>query len=295
MLKKKEVMKKIYAIIYVCASMQYDNLLSIDTKDPQRGNSYFASFYHKHNDSIPAASTSQKKVIIFDVDGVLTDTSYLKAASIIGYSKILNFMATGTIPSQKHLMKVLQDCPAISTDKVYRKGQQLPAIMIDYKTGKVSYAQGRKAMLDHIQKSNKSQIEKDYLNSLCTMMTTPELLIETKVVVPGAIELLTELKNKGYKLYILSNGERSSLELSQKKFPEIFNQFDGSMVASDEKILKPNPQSFYKFLEKFKIQPSQAVFIDDTQENIQAAQKLGIASIFFTSESELKDQLHKIL
>jgi HAD superfamily hydrolase (TIGR01509 family) len=280
--------------------MQYFNLLSIDTKKPNstdnKGwNSYFASFYHKHNDGIPAASTSQKKVIIFDVDGVLTDTSYLKAASVIGYSNILNFMATGTIPSQKHLMKALQDCPAISTDMVYRKGQQLPAIMIDYKTGKISYAQGRKVMLNHIEQSNKSEIEKNYLKSLCTMMTTPEILIETKVVVPGAIELLTELKSKGYKLYILSNGERSSLELSQKKFPEIFDQFDGSMVASDEKVLKPNPQSFFKFLEKFKIQPSQAVFIDDTQENIQAAQKLGIASIFFTSESELKDRLQKIL
>lgn len=293
-------MRVMHTLMYLAITMQYHNLLSHDPNKPESTNhttwnSYFANFYDKHADSIPNASTSQKKVIIFDVDGVLTDTNYLKAASVIGYSKILNFMATGSIPSQKHLMKALQDCPAISKDIVYRKGQQLPAIMIDYKTGKVSYAQGRKAMLDHIEKSNKSSIEKDYLNSLCTMMTTPELLIATKVVVPGAIELLKELKSKGYKLYILSNGERSSLELSQQKFPELFYQFDNSMVASDEKVLKPNPQAFHNFLEKFKIQPSQAVFIDDTQENIQAAHKLGITSIFFHSQSDLKERLHKIL
>jgi FMN phosphatase YigB (HAD superfamily) len=76
-----------------------------------------------------------------------------------------------------------------------------------------------------------------------------------------------------------------SFPLLQNEFPELFTYqgkdiFDGIMISGKIGKVKPQNHAFQTFLQKFNINPEQAIFIDDTLENIQAAENLNITSIY---------------
>jgi HAD superfamily hydrolase (TIGR01549 family) len=289
------IMKKNNLIAVLIMTAYCTNLIaSSHEQTKQSWAAYFASLYASSSESntIPLAKDAGKNAVIFDVDGVLTTTNYLKAAPIIGYEELFNYVIAHplNLPSPKILYQALEDCPAVSTYPASRQGKKIPAIMIDWKTGAQSLDAVQKAMIKHISTSNMSQSEKKLFINIALMMTTPEKLTAIRDKIDGIESLLHELKRKDYKLYILSNGESGSFQLTKQKLPELFTyqgqeMFDGIMLASDQQKIKPNPEMFQNFLEKFKIKPSQAVFIDDSVENVQAAQNLGISSIFCKKEN----------
>ncbi len=117
------------------------------------------------------------------------------------------------------------------------------------------------------------------------MMTDPEKFIASRQTIAANVQLLHELKAKGYKLYILSNWDAASFSLFQTAFPEIFksaqgkDMFDGIMISGQEKIVKPEISLFEKCLKIFKLTAQNTIFIDDEPANIAAAQKLGIHTV----------------
>ncbi|MBW2583665.1 MAG: HAD-IA family hydrolase, partial [Deltaproteobacteria bacterium] len=62
-----------------------------------------------------------------------------------------------------------------------------------------------------------------------------------------------------------------------------------------EGMIKPDPAAFKLTLERLGVEPGEAVFIDDTPEHVEAARKLGIQGIIFTTAGALKDDLKKFL
>jgi putative hydrolase of the HAD superfamily len=56
-------------------------------------------------------------------------------------------------------------------------------------------------------------------------------------------------------------------------------------------ISKPDPDFYWHILNKEGIKPENTVFVDDTEENVIAAQNIGIKSILFKSPNSLKSQI----
>jgi putative hydrolase of the HAD superfamily len=56
-------------------------------------------------------------------------------------------------------------------------------------------------------------------------------------------------------------------------------------------ISKPDPDFYRYILKKEGIKPENTVFIDDSEENVLSAQKIGINSILFTDPDSLKQQI----
>ncbi len=56
--------------------------------------------------------------------------------------------------------------------------------------------------------------------------------------------------------------------------------------------MKPDPRFFNLLIES--TEPEKLIFVDDSQENIDAAKKLGIKSILFTSNKKLFTELGSI-
>jgi len=71
---------------------------------------------------------------------------------------------------------------------------------------------------------------------------------------------------------------------------EIFDEVYASTLMG---ISKPNPDFYWYILNKEGIKPENAVFVDDIEENIISAQKIGISSILFTDADSLKRQIIK--
>ncbi len=93
------------------------------------------------------------------------------------------------------------------------------------------------------------------------------------------VELIKELKNNGYKTYILSNAPleiRSFLETNK-----LLDLFDGEIISAEEKLLKPNPKIYELLLNRFDLNANECLFLDDKAENISGAEGVGIHGFIF--------------
>lgn len=104
--------------------------------------------------------------------------------------------------------------------------------------------------------------------------------------------LVKEIKDKGYKLYILSNFPKIPFEILFKKY-EFFRNFDGGVVSYEEgvNVIKPDSRIYDILLNKYNLLPEETIFIDDTLVNIEKAEEYGITGIHLPDHRELKEKL----
>lgn len=282
---------KYFALLVICSMtiLHTNQIYSLPEQRNQAQQSLTAYLYsyimkQKVESSIPAAIDTKKKVIIFDLDGVLCKTNDLQALYEIGIPVSLQYLIMHGKPSTEKLFEALQKTPATTKFKAYNEGLMIPQIMVDWLTNMQEIRDVQNSMIHHILESNKTIIEKNFFINTVLMMTTPEKFVATRQIIPDAISLARKLKDLGYKIYILSNWDAPSFGIFQEKFPELFlyqdkQLFDGIMISGKTGMLKPNQDFFELFLKKFNIKKSHAIFIDDTKENIEAAKNLNIKSI----------------
>jgi FMN phosphatase YigB (HAD superfamily) len=70
-----------------------------------------------------------------------------------------------------------------------------------------------------------------------------------------------------------------------------YDIFDEVYTSTLMGISKPDPDFYWHILNKEGVKPENTVFVDDTEENIISAQKIGIDSILFTDADSLKRQI----
>lgn len=97
-------------------------------------------------------------------------------------------------------------------------------------------------------------------------------------------DLILELKANGYKTYLLSNAGYDFYEYSPHK-PAIA-LFDGKIISCEHKVLKPEREIYEILFSTFSLDPSECVFIDDVEENIEGGKKCGMDGIVFSPAFE---------
>ena len=102
--------------------------------------------------------------------------------------------------------------------------------------------------------------------------------------------LLHALKEKGYRVYLLSNYPKKLAELHWAKFT-FLSETDGHIISAVERIAKPDPAIYRLLMDRFRIQAEESIFIDDNQNNVEAAKKLGIDAWLFTGYDELMTRM----
>lgn len=108
--------------------------------------------------------------------------------------------------------------------------------------------------------------------------------------VDGMAELIAQLKNKGYGIYLLSNAG-IPLRCYFRWIPGA-QYFDGLLVSSEEKMIKPHVEIYRTLFERFDLQPQECFFIDDNPLNIEAAACCGMAGTVFRGDmNRLKREL----
>ena len=87
-------------------------------------------------------------------------------------------------------------------------------------------------------------------------------------------DLIKQLKEKGYGIYLLSNASGDFYE----RIPGIpaLSLFDGYLISADYKLLKPEKEIYLALYEKFSLNPEECYFIDDVQANIDGAAAAGM-------------------
>ena len=72
---------------------------------------------------------------------------------------------------------------------------------------------------------------------------------------------------------------------------ECLSWFKGVLLSGQVKVLKPDRRIFEIFLDIFRIEPSRAIYIDDTSENVEMAVQLGMRGVVFRDSAGLRTEL----
>ena len=105
-----------------------------------------------------------------------------------------------------------------------------------------------------------------------------------------SVKVLSELKEKGVLLYILSNWSAETYPIAEERF-DFLSWFDGKIISGEEGIVKPDLEIYKLLIKRYDLNPYQTVFIDDKEENIKSAELLGIHGIHFQNCSKLRKDL----
>ena len=110
------------------------------------------------------------------------------------------------------------------------------------------------------------------------------------IPIDGAKELVKELKENGYKIYLLSNAS-----LNQKNYWNNIpgsEYFDGTLISSNIKLVKPQPEIYEYMFKKFNLKREECIFIDDSTQNIEASEYVGMKGIVFHFDyKEVREKL----
>ena len=98
--------------------------------------------------------------------------------------------------------------------------------------------------------------------------------------------------SKKYKIGAITNVGSSRFKIEKRSYLNDL-PLNGIVASCYLKVKKPDPRIYMYALRRFRASPKEVVFIDDTEENVIAARKLGIASIVFNSPAQLLSGLEK--
>ena len=95
---------------------------------------------------------------------------------------------------------------------------------------------------------------------------------------------------------MLSNTNKVMFE---SKIPELFkvdglrieDYFDDFFLSYKMGLTKPSPEIFIKVAEQLGINPCEALFIDDSQANVDAASRLGFQTMCVEPYTDFSDKL----
>ena len=114
----------------------------------------------------------------------------------------------------------------------------------------------------------------------------PEMFAGT---IDGTVDLLERLHARGVPLYALTNWP-SAFPPSRLDYP-FFGRFRDIVVSGVERVCKPDPRIFRILLERNGLEAADVVYVDDRQDNTDAALAIGMRAVRFTSPEALERDL----
>ena len=109
-----------------------------------------------------------------------------------------------------------------------------------------------------------------------------------------SIPWVKDLKSRGYNVYYLSNYSRTIMD-AQHEALDFLPYMDGGVFSCDVYLLKPDHAIYRYLLRKYSLNPSECVFIDDIEDNIQAAKDCGFYGVKCETVEQAQRDLNKLL
>lgn len=121
----------------------------------------------------------------------------------------------------------------------------------------------------------------------------PNAKLESSVfAIKENIELLESLY-KMYHIYAITDASIEQIGFEKKHF-DFYSKFKSVLISAECNLDKNTPEIYKYFLEKNELKAEECVFIDDNKENIDAARKVGVYVIYFTSLDSCKEELKSL-
>lgn len=133
----------------------------------------------------------------------------------------------------------------------------------------------------------------EYEEDIRMIFERTELLVEEY---PYSYGWINDLKERGYKIYLLSNYGKTSFEAAVNHGRLSFLPLiDGKMISYEVKIVKPEPGIYEALIKKYNLLPQECVFLDDRSDNVEAAVKMGFQGIVVEGYEQASETLNDLL
>ncbi len=109
--------------------------------------------------------------------------------------------------------------------------------------------------------------------------------------VPGMHELVEALDARGVPLYAITNFSADFWPPFVERERALFARFRDIVVSGEVKLLKPDPAIYYLALDRFRLRPADALFVDDRAINVEAALAVGMRAHLFVDAEDLRRRL----
>ena len=193
------------------------------------------------------------KSIIFDLGGVLLNISYQNTIDEFEKLGVDNSCAFYSKKSQTNIFNLLE-------------------------TGEIS----ENELIREIQSSCKSATRKQIIFAWNSMLLD---------LPKNRTNLLENLKEK-YQLFLLSNTNSIHIKefksrLGEVKYSKFYNLFDKVYYSHEIGFRKPNKEAFQLILDENNLKANEVLFIDDSPQHIEGANKLGIQTHHLSDTEEV--------
>ena len=144
--------------------------------------------------------------------------------------------------------------------------------------------------------------QKEIIDELCRLHPAYETEMRTFLETIGdAIHTrpyvnawLSDLKEKGYELYVLSNWPEPLYDKEKDNKLSFRKYMNGCMWSCHAKCIKPEPAIYKKLIKTFNLDPARCVFLDDRQENLDAAAEFGMHTVLAKHHDYAVQQLRAL-
>lgn len=150
--------------------------------------------------------------------------------------------------------------------------------------------------MDQGKESESAVVSKICGRSSLSKATIENALLAAKnslAPIEESMVLMQEISDKGIEMHCLSNMSRETY--AHIKEHELFDMFNGIVISGVEGCVKPDDDIFHLTLERYGLDPSETLFIDDSLPNIKTAHRLGISSFHFKRSQNCYADIRNIL
>ncbi|HHA7506001.1 TPA: HAD family hydrolase [Streptococcus pneumoniae] len=108
-------------------------------------------------------------------------------------------------------------------------------------------------------------------------------------------ELIKQLKKKNFQIYVLSNTSSIFHILLDSVLSKVSSVLDGYVISCEVKMMKPQKEIYLSLVNKYQLDIKYCIFLDDLEENVEAARTLGIKAFQIKERKEISNILKDLL
>jgi beta-phosphoglucomutase family hydrolase len=231
---------------------------------------------------MPTINHDQYDAVLFDLDGVITDTANLHAAC------------------WKQMFDEFLEKRATQTGEVF--------IPFDLQTDYRLYVDG-KSRFDGVRdflRSRGVELPEGHPDDPAQAETVGGLanrknnllnkLIEDRGVEPyeGSIRLIHQLRRDGFKMAVVTSSQNCETVLTAAKLDSCFEvRVDGHTVLSQHLAGKPAPDMFLAAAKLLEVEPARAVVIEDAISGVEAGHRGNFGLVIGVARKGNSEELHR--
>jgi len=249
-------------------------------------------------------AVGKPKNIVFDLVGVLFLFNTRKIVRKLGIGNLFrHFIVHRTTPIKSffQMLDLLGQKEGASANTIVYKQYRFPSSIADAMVGKATATQTGnhiKKMIDWLDHQNyfSSTVHKKMMKKIADLMYDPASIMQYAQPNRSLCQMIEKVRAKtSGKICLLTNIDAQTLAILQKNYNSIFSLFDGIVASCAVGLRKPNPEIYQHLLQKHGLDSEESIFIDDQEENILAAKKVGIEGIQYKTFGQVKGRLGDFL